>query len=60
MESEKTPPVDRSDAEAGMRWWNTATEEQRRHWMRQAGDTGIAADAWAAYKAAISDSGGAQ
>ena len=60
MKSEETTPVDRADAEAGLRWWNTATEEQRRHWMRQAGDTGIAADAWAAYKAAISDSGRAR
>lgn len=38
------------DERAGMNWWNALTEAERRHWMRKAGDTGIAADAWAAFQ----------
>lgn len=36
---------------AGMAWWNACTEAQRAHWMREAGNTGRPADAWAAYLA---------
>lgn len=39
-----------ADETAGMVWWNALTEEERRHWMATAGDTGVVADAWAAYK----------
>lgn len=48
-------PTDReptADERAGMTWWNTLSEAERRRWMREAGDTGIAADAWAAYQRA--------
>lgn len=36
------------DEQAGIDWWNNLDEAARRHWMLQAGDTGVAADAWAA------------
>jgi len=36
----------------GMAWWNGLTEKERRRWMREAGDTGRAVDAWNAFKAA--------
>lgn len=39
-----------ADERAGMTWWSSLTETERRHWMRTAGDTGVAADAWTAYK----------
>ena len=38
--------------ELGMAWWNGLTEQERRRWMREAGDTGRAMDAWYAFKAA--------
>lgn len=37
-------------AGAGLSWWNNLDEQQRKHWMKQAGDTGVAADAWAAFQ----------
>lgn len=40
----------KSDAELGMVWWNGLTERARIYWMHRAGDTGIAADAWEAFK----------
>jgi hypothetical protein len=40
-----------TDAKIGMAWWNRLTEEERREWMHRAGDTGVAADAWAVFKA---------
>lgn len=43
------PPI-RADEIAGMAWWNGMPEAERREWMRRAGDTGKAADAWAEYK----------
>ncbi|HHK0379396.1 TPA: hypothetical protein ACQQJB_003569 [Pseudomonas aeruginosa] len=33
-----------------MNWWNSLTTAERQRWMHAAGDTGIAADAWSAYK----------
>jgi hypothetical protein len=39
-----------ADAYEGMAWWNALPERERREWMRRAGDTGVAADAWEAYK----------
>ena len=39
-----------SDEDAGMIWWNALTHDGRRYWMATAGDTGVVADAWAAYK----------
>ena len=38
------------EAQLGIDWWNGLDEEQRKHWMTKAGNTGIAADAWSAYK----------
>lgn len=39
-----------ADEAAGMTWWNALHDEARRYWMAQAGNTGVVADAWAAYK----------
>jgi hypothetical protein len=38
------------DQQDGMIWWNGLPEVERTHWMRQAGDTGRVADAWAWFK----------
>jgi hypothetical protein len=43
--------VQRSDDELGISWWNALAEKERRNWMRKAGDTGVARDAWLAFKA---------
>lgn len=42
-------PAPACEPERGMRWWNNLKESERRDWARQTGNTGIAADAWAAY-----------
>jgi hypothetical protein len=46
-ETQPTP-----DERAGIAWWNALDEAARRYWLQQAGNTGRAADAWAAYKRA--------
>jgi hypothetical protein len=46
----RTLPVQTSDAELGMTWWNRLTRFERIEWMRRAGNTGVAADAWEAFK----------
>lgn len=38
-----------ADPQAGMQWWNGLDEVERREWMRRAGDTGRAVDAYAQY-----------
>jgi hypothetical protein len=38
-----------------MAWWNGLDEAERARWMKVAGDTGVAADAWSAFKAARSE-----
>lgn len=43
-----------ADELTGMIWWNSLDEQQRRYWMAQAGNTGVAADAWLAYKRSCS------
>lgn len=40
------------DETKGMAWWNGLSDEQRKEWMARAGNTGVAADAWAAFKTA--------
>jgi hypothetical protein len=44
------------DERAGIEWWNGSTEEQRRYWLRVA-CSAVPADAWVAYKAAMSQQG---
>lgn len=34
----------------GMTWWYGLDDDARAHWMRLAGGTGVAADAWAVFK----------
>jgi hypothetical protein len=41
----------------GMRWWNAQSRESRRYWMRRAGDTGLAVDAWREYQRTQAGSG---
>jgi hypothetical protein len=41
--------------EMGMAWWNALTEQERVEWMRRAGDSGRAKDAWEAFKTARAD-----
>jgi hypothetical protein len=38
------------NTELGMTWWNGLTERERREWMARAGNTGVAADAWAEFQ----------
>jgi len=40
-----------ADDEIGMIWWNRLSERDRTEWSRAAGNTGVAADAWAAFRA---------
>lgn len=42
------------DGEEGMAWWNGLDRRERAKWMKAAGDTGVAADAWNAFKIALS------
>lgn len=37
------------DEETGIVWWNSLDDKAREHWMREAGDTGRAVDAWHTY-----------
>ncbi len=39
-----------SDDAMGIAWWNGLTEQERARWMQAAGNTGVAADAWKAFK----------
>lgn len=41
------------DGEEGMAWWNGLDRRERAKWMKAAGDTGVAADAWNAFKIAL-------
>lgn len=37
-----------------MSWWNGLDRRERAKWMKAAGDTGVPADAWQAFKAGLS------
>lgn len=41
------------DELAGMTWWNGLSEYERQRWMKLAGNTGQAADAWAEWKRCV-------
>lgn len=43
-------PTPTTDEAMGMAWWNSLSDEGRAKWAAKAG-TGVAADAWAAFKA---------
>ena len=47
MTDERKPTTDEA---MGIAWWNGLTEQERARWMQAAGNTGVAADAWAALK----------
>lgn len=38
------------DALAGLAWWDAITDGERVYWMDRAGNSGVATDAWAAFK----------
>ena len=42
------------DGEDGVAWWNGLDRRERAKWMKATGDTGVSADAWRAFKAALS------
>jgi len=47
MIDERKPNTDEA---MGITWWNGLTKQERARWMQLAGNTGVAADAWAAFK----------
>ena len=47
------PSTEDLDGEEGMAWWSGLDRRERSKWMKAAGDTGIAADAWQAFKDAL-------
>lgn len=50
MSNEQRTPT--ADEALGMAWWNSLSDENRAKWAIKAG-TGVAADAWAAFKATV-------
>lgn len=38
------------DAIEGCEWWNSLSDQNRRFWMAEAGNTGRASDAWEIFK----------
>lgn len=50
LSGEETPTADELE---GMAWWNGLDDYERRRWMKLAGDTGRAADAWAEWKRCV-------
>lgn len=49
-EGRMAPQMAAPDEATGMAWWNGLDDAQRKDWMARAGNTGVAADAWAAFK----------
>ena len=47
------PSAEDLDDEEGMAWWNALDRRARAKWIKAAGDTGVAADAWNAFKMAL-------
>jgi len=47
MTDERKPTPDEA---MGIAWWNSLTEQDRAKWMQAAGNTGVVADVWAAFK----------
>lgn len=57
MKPHDAPSIDDLDGEEGMAWWNGLDSRVRAKWMKAGGDTGVAADAWKAFKMALSKLG---
>ena len=47
------PSAEDLAGEEGMAWWNALDRRERAKWIKAAGDTGVAADAWHAFKTAL-------
>lgn len=41
------------DEKMGIAWWNRLDDHQRERWMAAGGNTGVVADAWAAFKKGV-------
>lgn len=54
LERNDFPSTEDLDGEEGMAWWNGLDRREKAKWMKAAGDTGVAADAWNAFKFALS------
>ena len=50
MSDDTEPTAPTADNAAGMFWWYGLSDQERARWMREAGDTGRAKDAWEAFK----------
>lgn len=50
MDDERKPTPDEA---MGIAWWNSLDGQQREKWMASAGNTGVVADAWAAFKKGV-------
>lgn len=50
VEGRLAPQMAAPDEATGMAWWNGLEDAQRKDWMARAGNTGVAADAWATFK----------
>lgn len=55
--SQDATSADDPDGEEGMDWWNALDRRERAKWMKAGGDTGVPADAWNAFKVALSTLG---
>lgn len=53
LERNDLPSTEDLDGEEGMAWWNGLDRREKAKWMKAAGDTGVAADAWNAFKFAL-------
>ena len=54
LKRDDVPSTEHYDGEEGMAWWNDLDRRERAKWMKAAGDTGVPADAWKAFKAGLS------
>ena len=52
-ETDQRQPTE--DEAMGIRLWNSLDDDARAEWARKAGNTGVAADAWAAFKSSERD-----
>ncbi|CAN7639422.1 ProQ/FinO family protein [Acidovorax sp. LjRoot129] len=53
LKRDDAPSVSDVDGEEGMAWWNGLDRRERAKWMKAAGETAVAADAWNAFKVAL-------
>lgn len=54
LERKDPPSTEDLDGEEGIAWWNGLDRREKAKWMKAAGNTGVAADAWNSFKFALS------